>query len=232
MTPHINAKPGDYSNIVLMPGDPIRAKHLSEHLTDVVLVNDVRGCFGYTGYLNDKRISIQASGMGQPSIAIYANELFTFFNVDTIIRVGTCGAFNQNVNVGDIIFAMTSCSETNITTTKFYNDFVFSPCCDYDLLEKAVTAAKQNHVKYHVGSIVSIDNFYRDDKNWFRIMNDHSILGVDMETHMLYYLAMKHKKKALTINVVSDNLETGIEMSSHQRSLCINDIIKITSNLI
>lgn len=232
MTPHINAKIGEYSSIVLLPGDPNRAKTVSTYLQNPKLVNDVRSCWGYTGQYNDKTISVQASGMGQPSLSIYVNELIDVYGVTTIIRIGTCGAFSPSINVGDLIIPMTSCSESNITTTKFYNEFSFSPCCDYDLLEKAVNSCKQNNVKYHVGSIVSIDNFYRDDKDWYKIMDQNNILGVDMETHMLYYLGMKKKIKTITINMVSDNLSTGIEIDSDKRSYDIDNLMKIALNII
>lgn len=232
MTPHINASIGDYSPIVLLPGDPNRAKTISTYLENSKLINDVRSCWGYTGYYNNKKISVQASGMGQPSLSIYVNELIKVYGVTTIIRIGTCGAFSPLINVGDLIIPMTSCSESNITTTKFYNQFSFSPCCDYDLLEKTVNSCKQKNIKYHVGSIVSIDNFYRDDKNWYKIMNENNILGVDMETHMLYYLGMKNKIKTITINMVSDNLFTGIEIDSNKRSYDIDNLMKVALNIV
>jgi purine-nucleoside phosphorylase len=170
--------------------------------------------------------------MGQPSMAIYVNELYKFYNVDTIIRIGTCGAFIENINIGDIILPMSSCSESNITTTKFYNDFTFAPTCDYGLLEKAVNSARKNELKYHVGSIVSIDHFYRDDQDWWKTMRNHSILGVDMETHVLYYLAMKYKKKSLTINFVSDNLVTKDEINSIDRTNKISNVMRLITDII
>lgn len=227
MTPHNNAGLNDYADIVLLPGDPSRAEYMSKFLNEVRMVNTVRSCWGYTGFYQNKPVSIQATGMGQPSLAIYVNELINTYKVKTLIRVGTCGAFDPEINVGDLVFPLSSCSEGNITTTKFYNDFNFSPCCNYDLLETHVGVAKKHGVRFHTGSIVSIDNFYRDDKDWWKVMLNHGISGVDMETHMLYYLAMKHKVKALTVNMVSDNLCTGKEMNWLERSTGIGKMLDV-----
>lgn len=221
-TPHISAELNDYSNIVLMPGDPIRAKFIADNfLIDIKQVNATRNCFGYTGVLPNKNIniSVQASGMGQPSLSIYVNELIKFYNIDTIIRIGTCGAFSPDIEVGSTIIGMTSSSESNFVSGKFFENWVYSPCCDFDLLKKVTNQADLNCLDYKVGQLVSIDHFYRDNfSDWVSKMIEFNILGVDMETYALYTLANKYKIKALTVNMVSDNLSTGIEFDSENRS--------------
>lgn len=222
MTPHLNAPIDGYADIVLMPGDPIRAKYIAENfLTHVELVNDIRGCYGYTGAYHDKRVSVQASGMGQPSIGIYSYELFTRYNVQKIIRIGTCGSFQQHINVGDVILAMTSSSESTQI-----RDFIFSPCCDYALLYEIVNQFKFTSINHYIGAITSIDSFYHDDPEWWKKLSQLNILGVDMETYMLYYNAMRTKKSALTVNMVSDNLWGGYEMSSSERVTKVDRMVK------
>jgi purine-nucleoside phosphorylase len=222
MTIHIEAKPGDYSQTVLMPGDPLRAKHIAENfLTDVVQVNSVRNCLGFTGYYNGKRVSVQASGMGQPSLGIYAHELFQFYGVQKIIRVGSCGGISPNVKVGDIVVALTSSTDSAMSKN-LVPGFMISPCCDYYLLEQFM----QNCSFAHVGPIISNDYFYQPNPDWFKPLMDLGILAVDMETHLLYTLAMRHCKCALSVNTVSDHLLGGVEMSSEQRESGLNTMIE------
>jgi len=214
MTPHINAKPGDYADTVLMPGDPARAAFIVKHfLDDAICVNDVRNNEGYTGTFKGKRISVQASGMGQPSIGIYSNELYNFYGVEKIVRVGTCGAFHENMNLGDVVVAMTA--STDNSPVKSYN---LAPHCDFDMMRDVIYCLTDHNIKHHVGSILSTDYFYNHENEgaWKKIKK-LGILGVDMETHMLYYTSMRYGKKALTVNMVSDNLETREEFSSADR---------------
>ncbi len=226
MTPHIEAADGAYANIVLMPGDPVRATYIAEtFLTNVIQVNTVRNCFGYTGYYGDRRVSVQASGMGQASLGIYANELFNFYNVQKIIRVGTCGSFFKDIKIGDVIVAMTASTENSMANQKLAN-YTFAPCCNYNLLERAVNSLKRNEQVYHVGSITASDYFYQDDPDHWKILKDHGVLGVDMETHMLYYLAMKYGKHALTVDLVSDNLVTHERLSSADRVSKVDNMVK------
>ena len=163
-TPHINAKKGDFSNVVLMPGDPLRAKWIAtNYLKDVKQVNDVRGMLGYTGYTkNGKRLSVMASGMGQPSIGIYSHELYTEYDVDTIIRVGTCGAYQENIKLFDVIIGI--CSSTDSNWIYQYGVPQFSASCDLDLAIAAKEAAKNQNIKTHAGNILSADIFYDEDK--------------------------------------------------------------------
>jgi purine-nucleoside phosphorylase len=222
MTPHIEAKRGDYYPTVLMPGDPLRAKYIAENfLTDVVCVNTVRNCFGYSGKYKGKEVSIQASGMGQPSLGIYAYELYNFYDVQTIIRVGSCGGINSSLRVGDIVVALTASTDSSMTKNIFPG-FYISPCCDYSLLKKYMEV---NPIA-NVGAIISNDYFYQPDKNWFRSLSGLGILAVDMETHLLYSISMKNRKKSLSVNTVSDHLFGGKEMNSTERETGLSNMIE------
>ena len=203
-TPHINAKLGDFAETVLMPGDPLRAKFIAENfLEDAVLVNNVRGINGYTGYYKGKRVSVMASGMGQPSIGIYSYELFNFYDVKNIIRVGSCGSFDKDLHVRDIIIAMGACTNGNYAAQ--YNlPGTFAPIADYDLVKKAADACDKIGVNYKVGNILSSDMFY-DDANSGMEWTKMGVLGVEMESAALYCNAARAGKKALCICTVSDS---------------------------
>ncbi|MBR3684652.1 MAG: purine-nucleoside phosphorylase [Clostridia bacterium] len=203
-TPHINSKEGDFAKTVLMPGDPLRAKFIAENfLENAVLVNNVRGVNGYTGYYKGKRVSVMASGMGQPSIGIYSYELYKFFGVENIIRVGSCGSFHKDLHVRDIIIAMGACTNGNYAS-QYRLPGTFSPIADYDLTQKAVNACKERGVKYMVGNILSSDTFY-DDANSGMEWAKMGVLGVEMESAALYCNAARLGKKALCICTVSDS---------------------------
>lgn len=225
MTPHIEAEVGDYAPIVLMPGDPLRAKWIAQtFLTDVRQVNSVRNCLGFTGLYNETPVSIQASGMGQASLGIYATELFKFYNVETIIRIGTCGSFHGDLKVGHLVVAVSSFTDSSMSSNIIPN-WIFNPCCDYSLLSKVVNQLNATDTKYSVGAIASTDWFYKEDSSWWNILKDYNVLGVDMETHILYLIAMKYAKKALTVNTVSDNFETGQHMNSADRASSLHDLV-------
>lgn len=229
MTPHIEANLYDYAPTVLMPGDPLRAKWIAEtFLSDVKLVNTTRNCLGYTGTFNNKPISIQASGMGQASLGIYATELFKFYNVETIIRVGTCGSFLPHISVGDLIFATTASSDTNLTI----NGWNISPHCNFKLLNAAISYANDKKYPYHVGSICSTDFYYNDNENWWKPFSEYNILGVDMETYLLYLIAMKYSKHALTVNTVSNNLVNKKEMNALDRQQSLISMVDTVLNII
>jgi len=217
-TPHIEAKKGDYAPVVLMPGDPLRAKWIAEEfLSDAHKVNGVRNCLGYTGYYNSKKISVQASGMGQPSLGIYAHELYNFYNVNTIIRVGSCGALSKDIRVGDIVVAMTAMSDTGMTKN-------WSPNADYQLLKNFVD---QDLLNCHVGTIFSADYFYNPDPHWWKPLSESGVLAVEMEAHLLYTLAMRFGKKALAVSTVSDHLAvTSKVMSSTERQESFNIMVE------
>jgi len=223
MTPHIEAKPNDYADTVLLPGDPLRAKWIAEtYFDDLVQVNGVRNCLGYTGTYNDKRISVQAGGMGMPSNAIYITELFKFYNVEKIIRVGSCGGIAKHVQVGDIV-AATTASTDSAMGRQLVKDFQISPSVDNDLL--------QSFLKHcplaHVGSIVSNDYFYQPNEHWWKELQTYGTLAVEMETYILYTLAAQFDKKALSVNTVSDHFEyTNENMTPKERETGFSKMIE------
>lgn len=203
-TPHISAKLGDFAETVLMPGDPLRAKFIAENfLTDAVLVNNVRGINGYTGYYKGKRVSVMASGMGQPSIGIYSYELYNFYGVKNIIRVGSCGSFDKDLHVRDIIIAQGACTNGNYAS-QYKLPGTFCPIADFGLLRKAVECAEKLGVNYKVGNILSSDTFY-DDSNSGMEWAKMGVLGVEMESAALYCNAARAGKSALCICTVSDS---------------------------
>ncbi len=212
-TPHIEAKKGEYNPIVLMPGDPLRAVWIAgKFLDNVKTVNTVRNCMGFSGTYMGKPVSVQASGMGQASLGIYVHELFKEYNVKKIIRVGSCGGISPHVVVGDIVVAMSSATD-NAMTDNLAPGFRLSPCCDYYMLEKYM---KVDPLAY-VGQMVSNDYFYQPNLDWHKSLRDMGILAVDMETHVLYSIANRFNKKALSVNTVSDHLEKDMSMSSGER---------------
>lgn len=222
MTPHNEAKVGDYAPVVLMPGDPLRAKYIAEHfLTDVKCVNTVRNCLGYTGKYKDKLVSVQASGMGQPSLGIYVHELYNIYGVESIIRVGSCGGIAPELKIGDIVVAL-GASTDSAMTTNLMGSFLLSPTCDYDLL----ISYMMTDPDAKVGGMISNDYFYQPDENWVKPVADFGILGVDMETHLLYALSMKYGKQALSVNTVSDHLISGEHLTSKERETGFAEMIR------
>jgi len=225
MTPHNKAEKGDFAPTVLMPGDPLRAKFIAENfLEGAELKNDVRGINGYTGYYKDKRVSVMASGMGMPSIGIYSYELFSFYGVENIIRVGSAGSMQREVGLYDIIFAMGASTDGNYFS-HYGLSGSFSAIADYSLLEKGVTLARKKRLKYHVGNVLSSDVFYGDEKksiDWAKM----GILAVEMETAALYMNAARLSKRALTILTVSDSLVTGEETTPMEREKSFTDMIE------
>ena len=212
-TPHITAKKGDFADTVLMPGDPLRAKFIAENfLENAVLVNNVRGINGYTGYYKGKRVSVMASGMGQPSMSIYSYELFNFYDVKTIIRIGSCGALIDDLKVRDIVIAMGACTNSNYAS-QYALPGTFSAIADFELVKNAVEICKRDNVRYKVGNILSSDNFY-DDSNSTLKWAKMGVLGVEMESYALYCNALRANKKALCICTVSDSLVDPNQMTS------------------
>lgn len=203
-TPHISAKAGDFAETVLMPGDPLRSKFIAEtFLENPVLVNNVRGVQGYTGTYKGKKVSVMASGMGQPAIGIYSYELFSFYDVKNIIRIGSCGSFDPELHVRDIIIAQGACTNGNYAMQ--YNlPGTFCPIASYELLEKAVAETRKSGVKFKVGNIFSSDTFYDDAESgmeWAKM----GVLGVEMESAALYCNAARLGKNGLCICTISDS---------------------------
>ncbi|MBP5224410.1 MAG: purine-nucleoside phosphorylase [Lachnospiraceae bacterium] len=225
-TPHINAKVGDFAPTVLMPGDPLRSKFIAENfLEDAVLVNNVRGVQGYTGTYKGKRVSVMASGMGMPAIGIYSYELFAFFGVETIIRVGSCGSFDKDLHVRDIILAQAACTDSNFAS-QYRLPGQFSPIADFDLLRKAADACEKKGLNYKVGNMFSSDKFY-DDANSGMDWAKMGVLGVEMESAALYCNAARLGKKALTICTVSDSFVHPEITTAEERQNSFTDMMEI-----
>jgi len=228
MTPHNHAKPGDYAEAVLLPGDPLRAKWIAESFfTDAKLVNSVRNCLGYTGTWKGKPISVQATGMGQPSLSIYVHELINVYAAKTLIRVGTCGGLNAKVKVRDIILAQAATTDSTIVKDHFgaYN---FAPIADFGLLRSAADLAKAKDLPFHAGNMLSSDIFYHADgmAAYGRLM-EHGVIGVEMEAAALYTLAARFGVKALTICTMTDCLITHAEISAEDRQTSLRDMVEL-----
>jgi len=227
MTIHIGAKPGDIAQTVLMPGDPYRAKWVAEtFLENPRLVNEVRGMLGYTGTWKGNPVSVHGSGMGMPSLSIYANELIRDYDVQTLIRIGSCGAMQEKVKLRDVILAMTS-STLSTPSSGFFKELNFAPCADWSLLQAAADAAKQRDVGTHVGGIYSADVFYDERPDLNEQMTRHGILGVEMEAAELYTVAARYGRRALAVLTVSDHLITGEAMPSEDREKSLTDMVEI-----
>ncbi len=230
-TPHISAKLGDFAKTVLMPGDPLRAEFIAKnYLENALLVNNVRGVQGYTGYYKGKRVSVMASGMGQPSIGIYSYELFNFYGVENIIRVGSCGSFSPELHARDIIVAMGACTNGNYASQ--YNlPGTFCPIADFNLVKKAVEECEKAGVNYRVGNIFSSDTFY-DDANSGMQWTKMGVLGVEMESAALYCNAARAGKKALCICTVSDSFISPEEnTSAEERQISFTKMMEIALNI-
>lgn len=226
-TPHNSAVFGDFAKTVLMPGDPLRSKFIAENfLEGAVLVNDVRGVQGYTGYYKGKRVSVMASGMGQPSIGIYSYELFNFYGVENIIRVGSCGSFDRDLHIRDIIVALGACTNGNYASQYGLNG-VFCPIASFSLAKLAAEECDKAGVKYKVGNVLSSDTFY-DDSDSSASWSKMGVLGVEMESAALYCNAARAGKNALCICTVSDSFVYTDEITTaEERQTSFTQMIKI-----
>lgn len=225
-TEHIGAEKGQVAKTVLMPGDPLRAKFVAENfLTEVQQYNEIRGMLGYTGLYKGARVSVQGSGMGIPSIAIYSYELFHFFDVENIIRIGTCGGMDPELVIGDLIFAMGASSDSNFAN-QFNLPGSISALADYGLLETAVGIARGMGLTFKVGNMASGDVLYKDDPamyNWGKM----GVLGGEMESYALYLNAARAKKRALTVCTVSDEIHTGKKATGQQRQTAFTAMMEV-----
>ncbi|MFN2362790.1 MAG: purine-nucleoside phosphorylase [Halarsenatibacteraceae bacterium] len=227
MTVHIGAEKGEIAETVLLPGDPLRAKYIAEnYFDDLKCYNEVRGMYGYTGYYKGKRVSAQGSGMGMPSLSIYVNELVQEYGVKKIMRVGSCGAISERVNVRDVILAIGACSNSKMNDIRFAGQS-YSPTASYQLLQSAYQTAEANGVDVEVGNIYSSDMFYQDDPDWYEVWKEYGVLAVEMETAELYTLAARHNIEALSILTVSDSIVTGEETTSEEREKTFTDMMEI-----
>ncbi len=226
-TPHINATPADFASTVLMPGDPLRAQFIAQHfLTDAQLVNNVRGIQGYTGYYDGTRVSVMASGMGMPSMGIYSYELFNFFDVKTILRVGSAGAYQPHVHVRDIVLGMGACTNSNYAK-QYGFDGTFAPIADYGVLRLAADIAQKNGYSYHVGNLMSSDTFYRDETVSVKAWANMGVLATEMEAAALYMNAAQCGKRALAICTISDHLVTGEVTTAEERQSSFTQMMRL-----
>ena len=228
MSTHIGAKPGDIAPTVLLPGDPLRARWIAETFLDEArCYSEVRGMYGFTGSWNGRPVSVQGSGMGQPSMAIYVNELFTDYDVQSIVRVGSCGAVTDRVAVRDIIIASGACTDSSMNRIAFHG-IDYAPVADFGLLRGAVEAAEaRDGSPFHVGLIFSSDSFYPARPELLGEMVKYGVLGVEMEASGLYTLAAKHGRRALAICTVSDHIVTGEETTSQEREQTFGEMVDI-----
>lgn len=226
-TPHINAERGDFADVVLMPGDPLRAKYIAEtYLQQCRQVNDVRGMLGYTGLYRQRPVSVMGHGMGIPSCSIYTKELITEFGVNTLIRVGSCGAVLPDVKVRDVIIGMGACTDSRVNRQRF-KDHDFAAIADFDLVRSAVEAAEMKNIPVKVGNLFSADLFYSPDPQMFDVMEKYGILGVEMEAAGIYGVAAEYGAKALTICTVSDHIRTHERTSAKERQTTFNEMVEI-----
>ncbi|MDG2953954.1 purine-nucleoside phosphorylase [Bisgaard Taxon 10/6] len=227
MTPHINAPAGAFADVVLMPGDPLRAKYIAEtFLENSELVTDVRNMLGYTGSYKGRRVSVMGHGMGIPSCSIYSKELITEYGVKKIIRVGSCGAVRRDVHVRDVVIGLGACTDSKVNRIRF-KDNDFAAIADFGMAQAAVLAAKNKGINVRVGNLFSADLFYTPDVEMFDVMEKYGVLGVEMEAAGIYGVAAEFGAKALTICTVSDHIRTGEQTSSEERQLTFNEMIEI-----
>ena len=226
-TPHISAEKGDFAPSILLPGDPLRAKHIADNfLDDVRQVNAVRNMFGYTGTYNGVPVSVMGTGMGIPSASIYATELITQYDVERLIRVGSCGGILSSINIRDVILAIGACTDSGVNRVRYGNDD-FAATADYWLLKAAEQAASANGIEVKVGNVHSADLFYNPDGEAFDRMEAMGVMAVEMEAAGLYGVAAEKGGRALTICTVSDHIRTGASTSSEERQETFDEMVEI-----
>ncbi|MDU5803913.1 MAG: purine-nucleoside phosphorylase [Fusobacterium periodonticum] len=225
MSVHIAAKNGEIADTVLLPGDPKRAKWIAENfLENAVCYTDIRGMLGFTGTYKGKRISVQGTGMGIPSMSIYITELMKDYGVKTLIRVGSAGSYQEDVKIRDIVVALSTSTDSNINNRRF-KGASFAPTVNFDLLSKVLKTAEEKNIKIKAGNILTSDEFYNDDPSYFKKWAEFGVLAVEMETTALYTLASKYKAKALSILTISDSLVSPEITSSEEREKTFNEMI-------
>ena len=233
MSVHNEAKKGDIAKTVLLPGDPLRAKFIAENfLEDVVCYNNVRGMLGYTGTYKGKKISVQGTGMGIPSISIVATELITEYGCENLIRIGTCGSMQEDIHVRDLIIGQATCTDSNVNRIRFGGKD-YAPIADFGLLSKAYNKAQEKGFTAHVGNILSSDTFYHDEHlgDTSKAWREFGIMAVEMEAAGLYTIAAKHRKKALAIMTVSDHIITGEATTAEERQNSFTKMMEVALEL-
>ena len=226
-TKHMNAAPGDFAETVLMPGDPLRAKYIADtYFDDARRVTDVRNMWGFTGHYKGNAVSVMAHGMGIPSASIYCQELLSDYGVKRLIRVGSCGTSHPDVKLRDVIIGMGASTDSNVNRMRF-GGYDLASLATFDLVRKAVAAAEQQGVRYHVGNIFSADLFYTPDPDMFATMAKYSVYGVEMEAAGIYPLAAEFGAEALAICTVSDDILTGDALSTDDRQTTFDEMITV-----
>ncbi len=226
MSTHINAPEGAIASSILLPGDPLRAKFIAENfLENAVCYNEVRGMLGFTGTYKGKRVSVQGTGMGQPSLSIYVTELFKFYGVQNAIRVGTCGAVNADTQLRDTIIVNSACSDSCLLNQRFGN-MHFAPTANFQLVRTADKIASDMGIRYQVGSVASSDFFYDKNENWKK-WAEYGVLGIEMESAELFTLAAEYKRRALAIMTVSDHILLGGQTTAEERQTTFTNMIKL-----
>ncbi|NMM41691.1 purine-nucleoside phosphorylase [Pseudoalteromonas arctica] len=226
-TPHIDANNGDFAQTVLMPGDPLRAQYIAENfLDDAVKVAGVRNMYGFTGTYKGKLVSIMGSGMGIPSMSIYARELIVSYGVKNLIRIGTCGGIGSDIKIRDVIFAQGASTDSNVNRARV-RGYDFSAIADFDLLLNGVNAAKELGIKAKVGNVFTTDTFYQADNTFYQELDKLGMLAIDMETAGLYGVAAEYGAKAMALFTVSDHVITGEATPSEERQSTFNEMVKI-----
>lgn len=232
MSVHISAKPGDIAPNILLPGDPLRAKFIAETwLEDPVCFNEVRGMLGFTGSVRGKKVSVMGTGMGVPSHSIYVHELIQEYGVKTLIRVGTCGSFQPELALGDVVLAMSASTDSHINRLRF-SGMDFAPTANFELLLRAYRAAETSGAPVRVGNILSSDTFYHDDPESWKLWAAYGVLVVEMETSGLYTLAAKYGVDALSILTVSDSLVTHAKTTSEERERTFNRMVELALEIV
>ena len=231
--PHNRAEKGDFAKTVLMPGDPLRAKYIADtYLENARLVTDVRNMFGYTGTYKGKEVSVMGSGMGMPSIGIYSHELFSFYDVDQIIRIGSAGSISEKCHCFDVVLAQGACTNSNWGRQyRLGEGASFAPIADWDLLLGAYNAAQSLGIRTVVGNVLSEDEFYNDDPEYSKRWMKMGVLCLEMESAALYSVAAREGKKALSILTISDEILTGKSLSSDERQTSFHDMMRIALEL-
>lgn len=231
MSIHIGAKDNAIAKTVLLPGDPLRAKFIADTFLDnVVCYNEVRGMYGFTGNYKGKAVSVQGTGMGVPSISIYANELIQSYGAKNLIRVGTCGSIQEDIKVRDVILAMSACTDSSINKLRF-NGMDFAPTANFELLKKAYDYGMEKSLNMKAGSVLTSDTFYQDEQDAWKRWSRFGVLAIEMETAALYTLAAKFGVKALSILTVSDSIVTGEETSAKERQETFTKMIEVALEL-
>ncbi len=226
-TAHINAEPGDFAPTVLMPGDPLRAQYIAEDfLSDARRVTDVRNMWGFTGSYKGMPVSVMAHGMGIPSVSIYTHELITQYGVKRVIRVGSCGTTHPDVELRDIVIGMGACTDSGVNRMRF-GGYDLAPLASFDLVEKAVAAARAAGVRFHVGNLFSADLFYTPDTDMFETMARYNVYGLEMEAAGMFPIAAENNAEALAICTVSDDIPNNKHLSSEERATTFDDMIRV-----